>query len=245
MMFLPDLVKRIYSHFDDLDCALEFRGCFAAFREKRTTKVDCCALQHVQSGLQKAGINVHIIPETSGAEAADLSLYGTATTETTNVDSIGRFLLEAEESKPVIPVVITGDGDFTRAILLLRSYSFPVLLVRPEHGMVNADFLGSTPHQIVWGSNHDLKKSWDKDVCVVAEAVKCLQASERGYRFPKMTGVITEKINEILGRLSLAGRYPSDDVAWREFVERSFPSLFFPDWFAGAGLFPVSLGGIY
>ena len=76
MTFLPDLIKRIYGHFDDLNCALEFRGCFASLRETKLAKTDCFALRKVKQGLSSAGIDVNIIPELAGAEAADLSLYG-------------------------------------------------------------------------------------------------------------------------------------------------------------------------
>jgi len=153
------------------------------------------------------------------------------------LDSFGKFILDADESRPLIPVVITGDGDFTRAILLLRSYSFPVLLVRPEHGLVNADFLSSTPHQIIWGSNSEVIRSWDKDVCIIAEAVKCLQAREKGYRYQKTTAVITEKVEDLLGMLWGAGRFPDDPVAWKEFAERSFAAAVWSYWY-GPGWMP-------
>ena len=78
MIFLPDLMDRIYRHFGDLDCALEFRGCYAALRETRLTRENCFALRKIQRGLENAGINVDIIPESAGSEAADLSLYGMA-----------------------------------------------------------------------------------------------------------------------------------------------------------------------
>ena len=76
LMFLPQLIRRIFTYFEDLDCALEFRGCFAALRQTKKTRTDCCALMHAGWGLYNAGINIDIIPEDSGAEAADLSLYG-------------------------------------------------------------------------------------------------------------------------------------------------------------------------
>ena len=129
--------------------------------------------------------------------------------------------MNSDEARPVIPVIITGDSDFTRAIFLLKAYSFPVLLVRPEHAMVNADFLVSTPHQLIWGSNESIAKCWSNEICIVAETIVCLGETAKGQGHPKMTAVITDKINEILGWLWNENRHPNEEISWRELVERS------------------------
>ena len=77
VLHLPKLMERIYAHFGDLDCALEFKACYVALREMGSAIEPCSALKDVQWALEEAGIHVDIIPEQVGADAADCSLYGT------------------------------------------------------------------------------------------------------------------------------------------------------------------------
>ena len=85
---------------------------------------------------------------------------------------------------------------------------------------INPDFLTSTPHQIIWGSNSTVANKWDPEVCVVAEALLCLRATEGGASRPKMTVSITQNIHEILGWLRESGREPTDETQWMEFTKR-------------------------
>ena len=113
----------------------------------------------------------------------------------------------------MIPVVISGDSDLTRAILLLRAYSFQVLLVRPDNVNVHRDFLASTPYQMIWTSNSTARQYWGNTVCVMAEKFGGLWRRKEGsHRYKKRTAAISGKIREVVNLCCQGGRYPKDGL---------------------------------